>query len=82
MKTLRDRCREILATIHKDGILRQNDPVETLTAFVTAEIGRTGDKSLTETLPLVLYFGTDADRDEFIAAVRVAKPGMISRKMP
>lgn len=33
------------------------------------------------TYPVVLYFGTEADRDEFIALVREAKPGMVARKL-
>lgn len=80
--TLRDRCREILSTMRMDGILRQNDPVETLVAFVTAETGRSADVSLKESLPCVLYFQTAADRDEFIELLRIAKPGMVSRKLP
>lgn len=31
--------------------------------------------------PIVLYFGSDADRDEFAAAVAEAKPGMTTRKL-
>lgn len=79
-KTLKDRCREILTTIHMDGMLRQHDPVETLLAFVLAEKGRV--EELERTMPLVMYFANDEDRQEMIDAVRAAKPGMISRKLP
>jgi hypothetical protein len=33
------------------------------------------------TLPLVLYFGSEADRDEFIATFQVAMPSLESRKV-
>jgi len=33
------------------------------------------------TEPLILYFTTDADRDEFIAAVQKAKPSMRAVKV-
>ena len=33
-------------------------------------------KELIGTVPLVLYFGNDADRDEMAALVHAAKPGM------
>lgn len=36
---------------------------------------------LTGTSPLVLYFGTEADRQEMIAAIREAKPGMITKHL-
>lgn len=80
--SLRERCREMLVMLHRDGILRQRSPVETLMAFVLAETGRTADPQLAETLPLCLYFNTDADRDEFIAGVREILPNLVSRKLP
>lgn len=79
---LRDRCKAFLSTAQANRIMRQGDPVEELVAFVTSETGRTADKALDKALPLVLYFKTDADRDEFIAAVHEAKPDMIARKLP
>lgn len=82
MTTLRERCAAILSKIQTDGILRQHNPVETLMAFVMAEQGRAADKSLEDTRPLILYFGTEQDREEFIALVREAKPGMVARPMP
>lgn len=33
------------------------------------------------TKPVILYFHNDADRDEFIAVVHEAKPGMIAREV-
>ena len=82
MSSLRDRCREMLGTLNRNAMLRQGSPVDDLLAFVLAEIGRSADDRLAESLPLVLYFATDQDRDEFVAAVQEAKPGMTSRKLP
>lgn len=53
-----------------------------LMAFVMSEKGRAADESLKDTLPLVLYFGSEADREEFVAIVHEAKPGMIAKRMP
>lgn len=36
---------------------------------------------LTGTCPLVLYFGDEASRQEFIALIRDAKPGMITKHL-
>lgn len=81
-RTLRERCQAIIDQINRDAILRQHDAVDTLLAFVIAETGRKADVSLADRLPLCVYFANEADREEFIAAVREAKPGMISRKLP
>jgi len=80
--SLRDRCKEVLATIQRDGMLRQGNPVETLMAFVESERGKAADSSLKDTRPVILYFGNDADRDEFLAIVHEAKPGMIAKRLP
>jgi len=80
--TLRDRCQEMLAKIHRDAILRQGSPVDDLMAFVIAETGRTADERLEDSKPLCLYFANDLDRDEFIELVREAKPNMITKRMP
>jgi hypothetical protein len=80
--TLRERCKEMYQRIQRDAMLRQGSPVDDLMAFVIAEKGRAADVGLKETLPLCLYFGTEQDRDEFIAIVREMKPNMISKKMP
>lgn len=65
-----------------DAILRQGSPVDDLMAFVLSEKGRSADDALTEALPLVLYFGNDTDRDEFIVLFNEVKPGMIAKRMP
>lgn len=80
--SLRERCGAIVAKLQRDAILRQGNPVDTLLEFVIAEQGRTADHALDKTLPLCLYFATDEDREEFIAAVRAAKPNMVAKKLP
>ncbi|BCH33256.1 hypothetical protein MesoLjLc_51860 [Mesorhizobium sp. L-8-10] len=80
--SLRERCKQFLGEMQTNALLRQGSPVDDLVAFVLAEVGRSADDRLAETLPLVLYFATDQDRDEFVAAVQEAKPGMASRKLP
>lgn len=82
MKTLRDRCREFNDQLQRNGILRQGNPVEDLMAFVNSEKGRDADDGLEGTSPLVLYFGTEEDREEFVRAVLCAKPDMITKRMP
>lgn len=80
--TLRDRCKKFHQKMQRDAMLRQGNPVEDLMAFVAAEQGRAADRSLEDTMPLVLYFGDEQDRDEFISLIQAAKPGMIMKKMP
>ena len=80
--SLRDRSKKFYQTAQRNAMLRQGDPVEDLVAFVVAETGRIADDSLENSLPLCLYFQTEADRDEFIAAVREAKPHMMVKKLP
>lgn len=80
--TLRERCKKFLDQAAMDAMLRQGSPLDNLIAFVTAEYGRAADEMLDQSKPLVLYFGSDADRDEFIAMVREAKPGMMTKKLP
>lgn len=84
--TLRDRCKAVLAKISQGGFERQGrhvdeSPVDTLVDFVCAEVGRTADPKLDQALPLVLYFGNEADREEFIAMVRDVKPTWTTRKI-
>lgn len=38
-------------------------------------------KELEGTLPLVLYFGNDKDRDEFISVFHEAMPNAVSKKL-
>lgn len=53
----------------------RGDAAQLATAMVTP------DDRLNGTKPLVLYFGSDEDRDELIAAVHEIKPDMIARKL-
>ena len=79
---LRERCKAMLSMLQMDAMLRQGSAVDDLMAFVAAEKGRSADPALEDTLPLVLYFGTKEDREEFVAVVREAKPGMYSKYLP
>lgn len=79
---LRDRCTEFYQKMQHNAMLRQSSPVDDLMAFVNAEKGRSADASLEDTRPLILYFGNDRDREEFLAIVREAKPGMMAKKLP
>ena len=79
MSGLRTRCAAFLT-----GRLKRPPfppDVDALVEFVVSEVGRSAHTKLETTLPLCLYFASDADRDEFIAAVREAKPNMIMRKI-
>lgn len=80
--TLRERCRMFLDQHTRNSIMRVGSPVDDLMAFVNAEKGRAADESLRDTLPLILYFGSEQDRDEFMAAMRAEKPGMMAKKLP
>jgi hypothetical protein len=81
-KSLRERCKEFYQRMGQNAMMRQGDPVDDLVAFVLAERGRAADERLDDALPLCLYFGSKADRDEFVAAVREANPGMVMKEMP
>jgi len=80
--SLRDRCKEFYQRQGRNAMLRQGDPVEEIVAFVVAEIGRAADERLEDTLPLCLYFGSNDDRDEFVAMVSEVKPNMVAKKLP
>lgn len=82
LPSLRERCKAIYQKMQQDAILRQGNPVDDLLAFVVAEIGRSADPRLDKTLPLVVYFGEDRDREEFIAAILEANPGFVMKRMP
>lgn len=82
MSDLRDRCRVLHQEMALNALLRQGDPVEDLMAFVIAETGRAADPALKDSLPLCLYFGNAQDRDEFVALIREAKPGLVTKKLP
>lgn len=79
---LRDRCKEMLATLQRNAMLRQGSPVDDLMAFVNAERGRAADPSLEDTLPMILYFGNEQDREEFKDIIREVKPGMVAKPIP
>ena len=38
-------------------------------------------KELEGTFPVVLYFGNDKDREEFIKVVKEAKPNLVAKKL-
>lgn len=42
--------------------------------------GRHPIPDLKDTFPVVLYFGNDSDREDFIKLVQEAKPGLVARK--
>lgn len=63
-------------------MLRQGDPVSDIHDFVLSEIGRAADKALEKSLPLVLYFQTETDRQDLVDAIMLEKPHMLSRKWP
>jgi len=79
---LRERCKAQYQKMTRDAMMRQGSPVEDLVAFVISEIGRAADQRLDDSLPLCLYFSSKEDREEFVAAVQEAKPGMISKRWP
>jgi len=74
--TLRKRCQQFLA-----GMTYDRNAAD-LEAFVISELGRAADTKLESTVPLCLYFGSEKDREEFVAAVHEAKPGMIAKRWP
>jgi hypothetical protein len=72
----------MLGKLQTDAILRQGSPVDDLMVFVQAEKGRAADDGLKDTLPLILYFGSEQDREEFMALVREAKPNLMAKRLP
>lgn len=80
--SLRDRCKEFYQQQRRDAMLRQGSPVDDLVSFVTCEIGRVSEEKLEDSIPLALYFTTPKDREEFVALILEAKPGMISKRWP
>ena len=80
--TLRERCVEFLNQLRRDAITRTGSAPDDLVAFVISERGRSSDDRLEATFPICLYFGSDADREEFMAIVREVKPEMFVKKVP
>ena len=77
--SLKKRCEEFVDNWrHYEG----NDVAEQLAAFIITELGRMADARLDNSVPLALYFANVEDREEFVAAVMEAKPGMISKRWP
>jgi hypothetical protein len=81
-QNLRDRCVDFVHRVNYNATFNQPDPVEDLVAFVTTEIARAADSRLEDSTPLALFFHSKEDRDEFVAAIIEAKPGMISKRWP
>ncbi|HET6346077.1 MAG TPA: hypothetical protein VFH51_14165 [Myxococcota bacterium] len=79
---LHERCKAMLSLIQRDAMLRQGDGVADLVAFVMAERGRRDESRLAHAVPVVLYFGSEKDRDEFIEAVHSVKPNLITKNLP
>lgn len=79
---LRARCVEYISVAQRKAITRTGSPVDDLMAFVQSERGRAADPSLEDTKPMILYFGCEQDRDEFMAIVREVKPGMVAKPIP
>lgn len=50
--------------------------------FELSETGRAASEKLADAKPLVLYFATEADREELVAIYQQAKPGAITRRWP
>jgi hypothetical protein len=78
--SLRDRCKDFFQSQTQNAIMRLGDPVQNIHDFVLSEIGRAPE--LADAKPLVLYFQTEADRDELVAAIMAEKPNMLARKWP
>lgn len=75
--TLRDRCKAFA-----DTVVCPTEMEDDLEAFVVTEIGRASSEKFDDAVPLALYFGTVADREEFVALIVAAKPGMITKRWP
>lgn len=79
---LRDRCTEMYQKMGRDAMLRQGSPVDDLMAFVRSEVGRAADPILSDTKSLIIYFGNEQDRGDFLALVHEVKPGMMAKRIP
>lgn len=81
--TRRDRCKAFLQMQHVNAITRTGNPVDDIMAFVEAEVGRfAGGEKLEQTNALVLYFGSDKERDEFVQLWQSAHPGARAKRIP
>lgn len=80
--TLRERCLEFYKASGRPLRLREGELVQAIYDFVLSEIGRSADEKLTDAHPLVMYFTTKSDREEFMEAILAENPNMISRRWP
>ena len=80
--SLKDRVEDFVFKANKNPLGGREGLVRDMVDFVRSEIGRAADEKLEGSEPLVLYFADDKDRREFVEAVLLAKPGMISRQWP
>ncbi len=78
--SLKQRCIQFLNSMQIAYIPQTT--VDALADFVQSEIGRAADSVLEDTEPLVLYFATEADREELVTAILAEKPGMLTRHWP
>jgi hypothetical protein len=74
--TLRERCEAIANKMISQAIARHGSPASTLMDFVLSERGKVSMTKLDETdftdadlAPLVLYFKTEQDREDFLAVI-------------
>ena len=81
MTTLLERCAQFLIQQKGGALWATSAGIKTLEDFVLAEVGRKADYTLEDSLPLCLYFPTEADREEFIAAIKEAKPNWTTKKV-
>lgn len=65
---------------NKFGCVHKKDQPTTASTGSFADI-KSLVPELEGTYPVVLYFGTDADRSEFMELMAEAKPGMVARKL-
>lgn len=77
MTPLRKRCIEFL---EKKPIAQP--AVDLLVEFVMSEIGRSADARLEGAKSLILYFEDETGRQEFVAMVCEALPGLRAREIP
>ena len=92
--TQRERCEQALAelaridrtmeqgTLNRAHIKRWQAKLDYLADFVYAETGRCSDIKLDQTAPLVMYFPSDEERQEFIKVCEEAMPNARWKEMP
>jgi hypothetical protein len=67
------------------GAMKQEEADRELTSmeavYESLKLLQRPDAGLQGTLPLLLYFGSEADRDEFMEMMKEAKPNMVAKKL-